>query len=162
MKRHVTMACVVVLLLTVAFGSVSAQTDWDFESGWVYVTLSQPSSSGVVEYRDSYRVLPDVENRGVRIIYYEEDEEYLLTAEDAFLLKEAFAFLGETAVGEQRQMNGRLWKGFAFTSEVDNMVIGQIELLLPEGDVGHHIFIPTDQMPDFAAAIEAVLNALDK
>lgn len=161
MKRHLTIASVVALLFTIAFGSVSAQTDWDrFEAGWVYVTLSQQTSSGWVEFRDSYRVLPDFEQNGVLIIYYEEGSEYLLTAEDAFLLNEALVFLGETAAGEQRQMNGRSWKGFTFTNEGD-VVIGQIELSSAQGDEGHHLLIPVDQMPELAAAIEAALNALD-
>lgn len=148
------------LVWAVSFGAVHAETDWDsFEVGWVFVTLSQQTSSGMVEFRDAYRVLPDLEQRGVRIIYYEQGTEYLLTAEDAFLLKEALAFLSETAVGEQRQMNGRHWKGFTFTND-DGLILGQIELMGVQGDSAHHILIPTDQMPDLALAIDNALNAL--
>lgn len=159
MKRRLTAVWVIVLVLAASFGVVHAETDWDsFDVGWVFVTLAQQTSSGVVEFRDAYRVLPDLEENGVKIIYYEEGTEYILTAEDAFLLKEALAFLSETAEGEQRQMNGRNWKGFTFTND-SGIILGQIELTDGHENV-HHILIPTDQMPELALAIENALNAL--
>lgn len=160
MKRRLTAVWVIALVLAASFGAVHAETDWDsFEVGWVFVTLAQQTSSGMVEFRDAYRVLPDLEQRGVRIIYYEEGTEYLLTAEDAFLLKEALVFFSETEAGEQRQMNGRNWKGFTFTND-HGIILGQIELTGVQENPVHHMLIPTDQMPELAAAIENALDAL--
>lgn len=160
MQRRLAIVCVVALLLTAAFSSASAQTDWDrFESGWVYITLAQQTSSGWVEFRDSYRILPDVEQHGVQIIYFEESAEYFLTAEDAFLLKEALAFLEETAEGEQRQMNGRQWQAFTFTND-NAVVLGQIELA-DDGNEPHRMLVPVDQMPELAKAIKDALEALN-
>lgn len=170
MKRklgHVVLACV--LILVTAIGTVGAQqqsqqpVDWDhYEAGWVYITISQQTSNGVVEFRDAYRILPDFEREGygVRIVYYEKDETYTLTLEDAFLLREALLYFKETKSGEQRQMNGRQWKGFTF--QESGQVLGQIELYKQVGGTEKHVLlIPVDQMEAVAKAIQAVLLAID-
>ena len=169
MRRQLGRIAVVVgLMLIAALGSVAAQSaqsvDWDhFEAGWVYITLKQETPSGsIVEFHDAYRILPDFEREGygIRVVYYEKDETYTLTLEDAYLLREALLFFKEAGTDGQRQMNGRLWKGFTFHES--GQVLGQIELYAQPDAEKHVLLIPTDQMEAVAKAIQVALEAVDE